>query len=280
MCYRIFRRSFEQLALTENDFNELSDINSGTLFTHEEKGETAGFVIVKDDCIRLLCVDEPYRNKGIGRELMRRAEEHIRKSGYACAVLGGFSSKLFIGAPVSREEWFRHSSPFFEKMGYSAKNGCAEMSMDIRDFCADDFTLPVPENVTFGWYEGDIAALHKAVAEVEEDWVQYFDGGNVFCGFVDGEIASFCNVEGYEPCVLSDGKNKIGAVGCVGTVPRYRKKGIGLKMVALATEKLKKQGYDKCFIHFTAVFDWYARLGYEPFLWEWFGSKKLSDERI
>lgn len=276
MCYRIFRNCFPQLPLPEDVFNELSDIKSGTLFVHEENNAAVGFVIVKDDCIRLLCVDEQYRGRGIGRKLMKRAEDHIRESGYDTAVLGGFSSSLFIGAPVSREDWYRHSSPFFEKMGYTAKNGCAEMSMDITDFRADKFTLPVPDNVAFDWYKGDISKLRAAVAEVDEDWVRYFDGGSVFCGFADGEIASFCIVEAYDPCILSDGKSRIGAVGCVGTVPRYRKKGIGLKMVSLATEELKKQGFDKCFIHFTAVFDWYARIGYETFLWEWFGRKSLT----
>ena len=56
---------------------------------------------------------------------------------------------------------------------------------------------------------------------------------------------------------------KHGSIGCVGTVPEYREKGIGLAMVAHATQILKEAGCDKSFIHYTALEKWYGRLGYE-----------------
>ena len=37
----------------------------------------------------------------------------------------------------------------------------------------------------------------------------------------------------------------------------------GLRMVQLATEELKRMGYDLSYIHYTSVGHWYARLGYE-----------------
>lgn len=79
------------------------------------------------------------------------------------------------------------------------------------------------------------------MAETVPDWVQYFGGSKVFCGFCGGEIASFCITEEWEPSVVSDGVHRTGAVGCVGTVPRFRRQGIGLKMVALAAEELKSR---------------------------------------
>lgn len=150
------------------------------------------------------------------------------------------------------------------------------MELLLDDFSASEHDLPVAENVTFGYIDGTSEALKKAVAETVPDWVQYFGGSKVFCGFCGGEIASFCITEEWEPSVVSDGVHRTGAVGCVGTVPRFRRQGIGLKMVALAAEELKKQGFGKCFIHHTGVYDWYEKIGCRTVLWELFGKKALS----
>ena len=83
---------------------------------------------------------------------------------------------------------------------------------------------------------------------------------------LNGEIASFCAVEEWENCLLSNGKNRVGAPGCVGTVPEFRRRGIGLKMVADVTAILKREGYDVSYIHYTGVARWYAKLGYRTCL--------------
>jgi GNAT superfamily N-acetyltransferase len=77
---------------------------------------------------------------------------------------------------------------------------------------------------------------------------------------MDGErVVSFCLLDDF-------GTYKglrIGAPGCVGTIPAYRKQGIGLKMIQNATAIFQKCGYDLGYIHYTGVGHWYARLGYE-----------------
>ena len=44
---------------------------------------------------------------------------------------------------------------------------------------------------------------------------------------------------------------------------RVTRKQRTLKMVQLATGRLKDMGYDLSYIHYTAVGHWYARLGYQ-----------------
>ena len=120
--------------------------------------------------------------------------------------------------------------------------------------------VPCPPHITFGIYQGDAEALQGAVREVEEDWVQWFDRPDrVFCGFDGDRVVSFCLLDDFGE---ADGK-KVGAPGCVGTVPAYRRQGIGLRMVQLATAILQREGYDLSWIHYTAVGRWYARLGYQ-----------------
>ena len=120
--------------------------------------------------------------------------------------------------------------------------------------------VPCPKHITFGFYKGDAETLQAAVREVDADCPQWFtDTERVFCAFDGDKVASFCILDSFGE---ADGL-KVGAPGCVGTVPAYRRKGIGLRMVQMATTILQKEGYDLSWIHYTAVGHWYAKLGYK-----------------
>ena len=120
--------------------------------------------------------------------------------------------------------------------------------------------VPCPEHITFGLYQGDPETLQAAVREVDEDWPQWFQSTDrVYCAFDGDRVVSFCILDAFGE---ADGK-KVGAPGCVGTIPSHRRQGIGLRMVQKATAILKDEGYDLSWIHYTAVGHWYARLGYQ-----------------
>ena len=133
-----------------------------------------------------------------------------------------------------------------------------EQVLNLHTWTAEA-AVPCPAHITFGRFEGDIHALRKVVALVEEDWPQWYnEGDHIFCAFDAGQVVSFCLLDDF-------GEYKglrIGAPGCVGTIPSHRKQGIGLRMVQLATVELQKDGYDLSWIHYTAVGHWYAKLGY------------------
>ena len=139
----------------------------------------------------------------------------------------------------------------------------SELIMDLRNDSPREVMPHCLENITFGEYKGDISRLKKAVNEVDEDWVQYFgEWSRIFCAFDKDEVVAFC--------ILSDlgtqDNLKIGGPGCVGTIPKYREKGIGLEMVRRATVLLKKEKYDISWIHYTHIENWYKKLGYETVL--------------
>ncbi|MBR6185833.1 MAG: GNAT family N-acetyltransferase [Clostridia bacterium] len=139
-----------------------------------------------------------------------------------------------------------------------------EMALELRAFDPDSVSLPAPEGVWFGWYEGEKAPLIEAVRAVDPSWVQYYQssGEKPYCAMVNGRIASFCRIER-----MGEFEGlRFGGPGCVGTVPMFRKKGIGLYMVKNATAILKEQGFDVSYIHYTGVAPWYARLGYRTVL--------------
>ena len=137
-----------------------------------------------------------------------------------------------------------------------------EMILDLRNKIPCPLP-PYPANITFGMYHGELENLHNAVALVEDDWVQFFsDKTKVFCAFDGNTIAAFC--------ILSDWGTfdglKIGGPGCVGTVPEFRRQGIGLEMVRQATAILRDEGFDLSWIHYTYLEKWYSKIGYHTVL--------------
>lgn len=148
-----------------------------------------------------------------------------------------------------------------------------ELAMDLRGDCPHVIPPHLPSGITFGEYHGALEPLRDAVAQVDEDWVQYFtEKCQYYCAFDGERIVAFC--------ILDDmGQVQglhIGGPGCVGTIPAYRKQGIGLEMVRLATETLRREGFDLSWIHYTHLAPWYMKLGYQPVL-RWNSGGILGD---
>lgn len=154
---------------------------------------------------------------------------------------------------------------FFQQESIRALPGdwvFTELAMDLHGDSPD--ALPrCLDGITFGEYRGELAPLRDAVRQVDEDWVQYFnEGDRYYCAFDGEKIVAFC-------CLSDMGRFqglRIGGPGCVGTIPEYRERGIGLEMVRLATEALRESGFDLSWIHYTHLAPWYGKLGYQPVL--------------
>ena len=142
-----------------------------------------------------------------------------------------------------------------------------EMLLRLEEFDTHRYEKELDVSITFGFFEGDRTELLKAVEQVNSDWIEFFVGeGRVFCAYHDGNVVSFCLVGNMGTYNINGQTLKIGGPGCVGTLPQYRDKGIGLMMVKKATQILKEEGYDYSYIHYTYVAQWYEKLGYETVL--------------
>ena len=179
-----------------------------------------------------------------------------------------------------REMFDRLFPGFFRKpyiLGLPADDIFAELAMDLRKSGPEHVEFHNPEGIAFREYRGDPEALREAVRQVDEDWVQYFrKDDRVFCATAGDQIAAFC--------ILSDwGVHqglRIGGPGCVGTVPAYRRKGIGLELVRQATELQLAEGFDISWIHYTHLERWYARLGYRTVLkWNRGGFVSVQEDK-
>lgn len=139
-----------------------------------------------------------------------------------------------------------------------------EMILPLDEFDFEKYDKHLEDNISFGFFEGDIDELKKEVEKVVRDWSQYFsEKDRIYCGYIDGKVACFCLVDDMGTYNINGRELKIGGPGCVGTLPEYRRKGIGLTMVKNVTQILQNEGYDYSYIHFTGVAPWYEKLGYK-----------------
>ncbi len=169
---------------------------------------------------------------------------------------------------MNPKEFFQKLQPdFFQQesiRALPADRVFTELVMDLRAMPPQMELTGTVRGITFREYEGELTPLREAVSLVEEDWLPYFtEGERYFCAFSGKTIAAFC-------CLSDMGRFqnlRIGGPGCVGTVPAFRRQGIGLEMVRQATQILRRDGFDLSWIHYTHLAPWYSRLGYEPVLW-------------
>ncbi|MBR3668280.1 MAG: GNAT family N-acetyltransferase [Ruminococcus sp.] len=266
----IFCSCYPQFGMGVERFESLILGENTRVITHCENGLPLGFAVTEGADLRLICVDPTSQRRGIGSLLLEKAEEQVRAQGFEMLYTGGVSSKFLIGAD-------KETAGFFEKKGFSAVGGCDEMLLHLKDYTFDERAFRGHLTAEYGWYKGSTEALHRAVAEVDSSWVQYYEeGSSVFAATVNGEIASFCLVNTDVTNYLSDAYGRVGMPGCVGTVPKFRDQGIGIEMIARVTQYLRDCGMDISFIYFTGVADWYKKLGYEIFMTEVFMQKQLG----
>ncbi len=139
-----------------------------------------------------------------------------------------------------------------------------EMILSLNEFDSSKYNKQFDNSVSFGFYNGGMDELRKKVEKVEQHWTPFFnENDRIFCGYVNGKVASFCLVDNMGIYEINGHKLKIGGAGCVGTLPEYRDKGIGLTMVKYVTQILKEEGYDYSYIHYTYLAPWYEKLGYK-----------------
>ena len=73
---------------------------------------------------------------------------------------------------------------------------CDEMILSLDKFEPHKYDKKLEDNISFGYYEGDIDELKKAVERVVQYWAQSYDEKQrIYCGYINGNVASFCLIE-------------------------------------------------------------------------------------
>lgn len=276
--YSLYLRCFPYFYTEEEAFGRMTDSNNKAIFAVKDKksDDTVGFSLVSKNSIQLICVDEAHRKKGYGTILLMESEDFIRQSGFNRIILGDGDMAFFQGVPMVDVDG---SYGFFERHGYTKEWESIDMIRDLSDY---ENHIQAPEGITFKMACDDTADncailddIDEAVAAVDEQWRQYFKGlgKNTLLAVDNGCIVAFLLLSDKKANLTPKRNKKVGDIGCVGTIPSARNAGIGLSMVAYATQLLKNRGCDMAYIGCTYLESWYGRLGYRTWMRFWMGAK-------
>ena len=276
--YHLYLRCFPEYPITLNLFLDLLKPQEAYIIQKREQTQLTGFAMIHANSITLLCVDKPYRGKGIGSKLLKESEAYIAKSGADNIILGRGRHYLLQGVPADK---YNHVS-FFETRGYTAQWSSVNMSLSLEHFDRQSLRIPpCPEEIHFRFLRPEeLPKLLIAVKNAQANWVRIFENCSdpILIAESKGQILGFeildPNGGRFVPLASDDQPaNRVGSVGCVGVIHAAREKGIGLQMVAGGLEWLKRQGCSSVELRYVELVEWYGKLGFEMARHQWMGEK-------
>lgn len=282
----------EERLVVQNCYRDANVLGEGSwIAVDETSGDAVGFVVAKlwqdgtpgvdfgtaDGWIHNLFVRRDRRGRGIGGELLRRAEEALRRRGVRTIHLGGdFHWRLFPGVPDVASE----AAEWFARRGYERSEATVDLSRDYRG--VPEQPLPAAAGATFRVARKDdrdrlVAFLARCFpGRWAYQTIQYWERGGNGREFVlcerEGEIVGFCRInDGQSPIRAQNVywaplfAGELGGIGPLGIDDACRGLGYGLAIVQAGIHFLRERGVDHIVIDTTGIPDFYRKLGYEIF---------------
>lgn len=280
----------------QNTRNDPSFLPSDLILAHNESGDLLGFALVKifrdvashpgEDLdkyagkgyIAAIAVRPEYRRQGLGRTLLAKAESYLAENGATQFYVGESFRHFFPGVPAHSPE----ALGFFTSAGYEL--GDFETDLDgPLDPTAFEPALAAARQVTFRQGQpGEEAALlsflrrsfpgrwHYDTRLFLEQEGRMEDVSLVLD--MQSQIQGF--LLSYQPGgkIIGPGrfwlhdKPEWGGIGPLGLSEETRGLGAGLGVVAAGMRHLHQAGLKFARIDWTALVDFYGRLGFQPSL--------------
>lgn len=250
----------------------------------EEDGRVVGFVAThvhkQTGHISILLVVPDKQRQGIGTALHDTALAHFRQRGAMRVQLGGGPSRFFPGVP----ENLPNALPFFRAQGWSFEGEAYYVAYDLTQDLHFYVTPPyiwqrmTQQRIHFETItQARAAELLAFEAREFPNWLEAFqrvlslgDYDDLLVGRDERShiVASLImytpqsNQERFDVLWQAIFGERVGAIGCVGVAEQEQGRGIGIALVARATELLTERGVEHCSIDWVVLTDFYAKLGY------------------
>lgn len=294
--FKLFRKCFPYIVRDDSTAIQILSHEGNTFVEeHNKSGDLVGVSVINENVILLFCVEEAYRNQGIGSRMLKRSEEVIGNNGYKTVKVGVGFDYFMPGVPTSKryveavnecldENVTETASRFFEKHGYSHSQDCNifDMRFALKDFQREEYS--VGDTIGGITYRFALEADREAVYQCTDDalkeftkWYQYDDlytsgkvpkvliatDGEVVCGAILVEVA--------------DEKSRLGTVGCTSVRKAYQGKGIATNMVTIGTKYLRDIGMENAYLSYTytGLDKMYGCAGYQIFVYYMMAQKHL-----
>ena len=224
-----------------------------------------------------LVVDPDVQRQGVGTALLETALNHFRENGIQSVRLGSVSPRFWCGVPDNLPA----AQAFFQAKGWDLSATVYDLVQDLTEYKTPTRILQrvEKEKITIS------SAQHQNITDVLAfeahnfaNWLPQFERCADLGDFRDlllahneaGEIIGTLIM--YSEQSHPDRADVIwqdllgetaGAMAAVGVAESERGRGIGIALVAGASELLKERGVTNCFIDWVELTDFYAKLGYQ-----------------
>ncbi|QBD79323.1 GNAT family N-acetyltransferase [Ktedonosporobacter rubrisoli] len=269
-------------------------------FVAHEQGQIIGLLAITrservtgslGNILAVLVAPERQR-RGIGRALHTRALEYVRQAGLTQVQVGGGWARFWPGVPLNLPAGYE----FFRALGWEFREGLIyDLQQDLSNYVTQPaiWSRMAREGISFGFASKENLA---AVLEFERrefmNWFPHFQYVAEFGDYQDllvahdkangkvvGTLSMYSTQHSHPdridiPWQAMLGE-KMGALGCVGVGADERGRGIGIALVARASELLKERDATPCYIDWVEITDFYAKLGYEKWRGYWMSTRDL-----
>ena len=284
--FRLWQATLGQIWPLDNFRLQQVLAREGTHFVAlEDNGQVVGFIATNvqehTGHISLLLVSPNKQRQGIGTALHDKALAYFRQASATSAQPGGSSARFFPGIPENLPD----AVAFFRSQGWSFEG---EVHHIVYDLTQDLDTYATPssiqqrmqrQQVSFETITGTQTTELLAFETHEfPTWLEAFqrvmslnDCDDLLVGRdATGQIVAslimytpHSNQKRFDVLWQAIFGEGLGAIGCVGVADQMQGKGIGLALVARATELLIERGVKHCSIDWVVLTDFYAKLGYQ-----------------
>lgn len=292
----LFRNCFPYIVRDDNTAIQIIT-HEGNLFVEErnETDELVGISIINENVILLLCVEEAYRNQGIGERLLNQSEELIKANGHKTVKVGVGFDYFMPGVPTSKryvdainecldERVNEEASRFFEARGYkhSDESNIFDMRFPLKDFNREEYSVGDTINgITYRFAsEEDRKAVYACTDDALKEFTQWYQSDELYSATptpkvmiaTDGDIV--CGALLVE---VANEEQKLGTVGCTSVRNAYQRRGIATNMVAIATKYLRDIGMKDAYLSYTysGLELMYGYAGYKIFVYYMMAQKEL-----
>jgi predicted N-acetyltransferase YhbS len=275
----------QQWPLSVTHFRQTLASPEARHFIAKEDGQTVGLLVglkrygeeAEKAHITALLVAPHWQRKGIGTALYNTALEHFKAEGVHRVLVGGGWPRFWPGVPTNLPAGLA----FFQRQGWYFDHTVYDLLQNLHNYTTPQYVQSrmLKEQISFE------LTTHENIDEVLTfemrefpGWADHFqrvagvgDYSDILLardatGEVVATLTTYSRLSHpsrydvlWQPLLGND----IGAMGCVGVAAAERGRGIGLGIVAKASELLRDQGLASCYIDWVFLTDFYAKLGYE-----------------
>lgn len=244
----------------------------GFVATAQSQGQDkhAGHLLV-------LLVAPDWQGQGLGSSLHARALDHLRAAGVDFIQLGGRSPRFWCGLPENLPD----AQTFFQARGWKYTETVYDLSQDLSQYTTPPaiYQRIAEQQVTLKTAsQADIPEILAFEGREFPNWLAAYERlaslgeySNILMARAQDEqvVGTLLMSTPQSHAERTDVVWRVllgydaGSIAAVGVAEAEHGRGIGIALVARASDLLKACGVRNCYIDWVELTDFYAKLGYE-----------------